>query len=116
MEDYKKKYSGSSELSDIESAPSADASNSPENLAPAAWNDPSADEDKESGPSSEPASSDASPSAPAPAPAPAPEGKPVSRMNKGELIAELEKKGLVAGKDFEPEAGNKKLAALLSSL
>lgn len=42
--------------------------------------------------------------------------KPISRMNKAELIVELEKKGLVAGKDFEPEAGNKKLAALLQSL
>lgn len=36
MQAYKKKSEGSSELSDIESAPSADASNSPENLAPAA--------------------------------------------------------------------------------
>lgn len=110
MQAYKKKSEGSSELSDIESAPSADASNSPENLAPAAWNDPSADEDKESGFSSEPAPSDASPAEPAA------EAKPVSRMNKDELIAELEKKGLVAGKDFEPAASNKKLAALLSSL
>lgn len=110
MEAYKKKSEGSSELSDIESAPSSDGSNNPENLAPAAWNDPSADEDKESGPSSEPASSYASPDEPAV------EAKPISRMNKAELIAELEKKGLVSGKDFEPEAGNKKLAALLSSL
>ena len=36
MEAYKKKSEGSSELSDMESAPSAEGSNNPENLAPAA--------------------------------------------------------------------------------
>lgn len=36
MQAYKKKSEGSSELSDIESVPSADGSNSPENLSPAA--------------------------------------------------------------------------------
>lgn len=42
--------------------------------------------------------------------------KPISRMNKDELVVALEKKGLVAGKDFEPAAANKKLAALLETL
>lgn len=46
----------------------------------------------------------------------APEGKPIGRMNKEELIAGLEKKGLKSGTDFQPDASNKNLAALLSSL
>lgn len=42
--------------------------------------------------------------------------KPISRMSKDELIAGLEAKGLKAGEGFNPEATNKDLAALLSSL
>lgn len=42
--------------------------------------------------------------------------KPISRMNKAELIAGLEAKGKVAGTDFDPAASNGNLAALLSSL
>lgn len=42
--------------------------------------------------------------------------KPIARMSKEELIAGLEAKGLKAGTDFQPEATNKNLAALLSSL
>lgn len=43
------------------------------------------------------------------------EGKPISRMSKVELIAGLEAKGMKSGTDFQPEATNKDLAALLSS-
>lgn len=42
--------------------------------------------------------------------------KPISRMNKAELIAGLEAKGKVAGTDFDPAASNGNLAVLLSSL
>lgn len=42
--------------------------------------------------------------------------KPISRMNKEELIAGLEAKWLKAGEGFDPNASNKDLAALLSSL
>jgi len=106
MQAYKKKCEGSSDSSDIESAPSAESSDNASNLAPVASTDPSTDEDKGSDPSTAPASTESEPET----------EKPISRMNKAELIAELEKKGLVAGTDFEPEAWNKKLAALLSSL
>ena len=41
---------------------------------------------------------------------------PISRMNKDQLVAALEAKGLVSGTDFQPDAKNKDLAALLSSL
>lgn len=41
---------------------------------------------------------------------------PISRMNKEQLVAALEAKGLVSGTDFQPDAKNKDLAALLSSL
>jgi hypothetical protein len=36
-------------------------------------------------------------------------------MNKDELIVALTKKGLVSGKDFDPKADNKALAALLEA-
>lgn len=45
-----------------------------------------------------------------------PAAKPVSRMNKEELVAGLEVKWLKAGEGFDPNASNKDLAALLSSL
>lgn len=42
--------------------------------------------------------------------------KPISKMNKAELVEALTKKGLEAGKDFDPEAKNDDLKELLSSL
>lgn len=42
--------------------------------------------------------------------------KPISKMNKTELVEALTKKGLEAGKDFDPEAKNDDLKELLSSL
>lgn len=101
MEAYKKKSEGSSEESEV---PAENGSNSPE--VTGASQDPATTEELPSNPDVPPAD----PSTPVV------EAKPISRMNKAELIAELEKKGLVSGKDFEPEAGNKKLATLLSSL
>lgn len=105
MEAYKKKSEGSSEESEV---PAENGSNSPES-------DPSVDPEVtgvQQNPEL-PSNPDVPPADPS---TPVVEAKPISRMNKAELIAELEKKGLVSGKDFEPEAGNKKLAALLSSL
>ena len=44
-----------------------------------------------------------------------PEAKPISRMNKEELIAWLVAKGLVADTDFDVDASNKDLAELLAA-
>ncbi len=45
----------------------------------------------------------------------APEAKPISRMNKDELVAGLVAKGLKPDVDFDPDANNKDLAELLAA-